>query len=73
MGEEHTAFPYSRIPIHKYRGNDGHLKSHFANTPLIIVAGKKKNHRWLLKLVGENVVKNWIFAQSQSISPPYAH
>lgn len=52
MGEEHTAFPYSRIPIHKYRGNDGHLKSHFANTPGIIVAGKKKKSSMVAKISG---------------------
>lgn len=40
---------------------------HMATMGAVIVWSK--NHQWMLKLTGENIMKNKIFIQSQSIFP----
>lgn len=65
MLEESAPF-YSRILINNGRGIMEIENHHLVNPTAIIVAGK--NHQWMLKLVAESMMRNRIFAESQSIS-----
>lgn len=59
--------PLHKIPIDKYRRNDGNRKNHHpTNITLILFTGK--NCQWRLKLEGKRITRNRVFAQSPSIS-----
>ena len=48
------------MPTNKRRGNNRiRKKKHFVTTMATIVSGK--NHQWMLKLVGENLMGDKIF------------
>lgn len=47
-------------PENKDKKNDRNQKSPLGNTTVITAAGK--NHQWILKLVGESMMRKRIFA-----------
>lgn len=49
----------------KYRHNDGNWKPPLDNHKSYNCSGK--NHQWMLKLTGENMMRNRVFIWSQSM------
>lgn len=59
-------FYYSQILTDTCRWNKGNRKSLLGKHHITAIAGK--SHRWMLKLIGKNMIRNRIFASFQNIS-----